>query len=379
MILLVSLLFLFSLFSIVSLVNAAYDEAWDEGYWYEDHKEWFNYHYFNGTIIDKDAVRPMNYIEYLIDVNGTTFFLQTDTRSMQEFYIGDKVTIYGSAVNEERNMHRMSFSEFNGKYWSNNYNLTKKFPKIRVYNEMRLADGFVRGGSSSNSNQQSRPIPILKGTITNGNPKTDQTKCTIFVGKEHAGENVYIAVLYKNKGKNLNQGKLVSKKVSSSGKVTVQTANPLKKYPDKAIIAIYDSNKKVSDAKVAILSKKSKPQHFKFNVGKSFTACKNYCPDISDEVVWHMINECDSQGDSYLDETEFNKYKSLVKFTRNNAANKQNHDKVDRVDLWTGDGTTKTRYCADHGRVKVGADNQCPWCKKYGNDPRTKADSTKYV
>lgn len=186
-------------------------------------------------------------------------------------------------------------------------------------------------------------------------------------------------MLYKKKGKNLNQGNIIAKTVSSTGEVSVLTANPLNQYPDKAIIGIYDNNKKISDAKVAILSKKSKPQHFKFNAGKNFTDCKNYCPDISDEVIKHMVNECDSQGDSYLDETEFNKFKSLVKFTRKYAANKQNNDQVDRIDLWTGDGTTKTRYCADHGRVKVGSDNKCPWCIKYGNDPRTKEDSTKYI
>lgn len=271
-ILLVSLLIIFSLFSIVASVNAAYDEAWDEGYYYESHKSWFTYHYFNGTIVDKDAVYPMNYIEYLINVNGTTFFLQTDTRETPEFYIGDKVTIYGSAVNEERNMHRMSFSEFNGKYWSSDYNSTKKFPRIRVYNEMRLADGFVRGGSSSSLSSSS----------------------------------------------------------SSSDK------------------------------------------------GISFSESKQYFPEASTTVREHVFDEADRNGDGYLSKSEYKIFKDVKRFTKD-YANVKNNEYVETPDLWNGDGTTRTRYCADHGRVAVKNDNKCPWCKKYRHDPRTRADSTRYV
>lgn len=70
--LLFSLLLVISLFSIISPLNAAYDEAWDEGYWYESHKEWFDFHMFNCTVIDKYYVHMSfeprrDYAYYLID------------------------------------------------------------------------------------------------------------------------------------------------------------------------------------------------------------------------------------------------------------------------------------------------------------------------
>lgn len=373
--LIILLVFLLIILSSINTSSALLRDGDNPPY---EHDKYYVWRELNGTIMGKHRYYNGDF-SYLVKINGKTFYLGSKYQPSQEFYLYDNVTMIGNNYYREgyEDQH-ISQRDFGGAYSG------QFLPSMRLkqdsngYGQMRLAEGFVRGDNSK-SNQLSRSIPILKGTITNGNPKNDQTKCTIYVGKKHAGENVNIAVLYKKKGKNLNQGKIVPKTVSSDGKVSVKTANPLKKYPDKAIIVIYDSNKKISDAKVAILSKKSKAQHFKFNVGKSFTACKKYCPDISDEVIIHMMNECDSQGDSYLDKTEYNKFKSLVKFTRKYATNKKNHDKVDRLDLWTGDGTTKTRYCADHGRVKVGANNECPWCLKYGNDPKTKSDSTKYI
>lgn len=256
MILLITILFIFSLFSLVSSVNATYGED----YYNQTHKEYYNYHYFNGTIVDKDDC--YQYYNYLVDVDGTTFYLyggdgEGHKGLVGNFNVGDRVTIYGNAINKEGNMHRMRSSEFNGKYWNINFNLTKNFPEIHLGGEkVRLANGFVRGQSSS--------VHILKATITNGNPKYDQTKCKVYVGKQHAGERVYIGVLYACKDEYLNNGNIVPKKVSSTGEISVKTAKPLKKYPEKALIAICDSNENILEAEIVNLSKKSKPQSFHF-------------------------------------------------------------------------------------------------------------------
>ena len=268
-ILLVSLLFIFSLFSIVSSVNAI---TWEDTPDY-----YYKYYYFNGTIVDKDLYLTQdghNYYYYLINVDGTTFFLDGfhhgHGKFVGNFNIGDKVTIYGNAINQERNLHRMSFSTFNGKYWSHNYNSTKKFPEIWLgEKKVRLADGFVRGGSSSSA--------------------------------------------------------------SSS------------------------SNKEIS-----------------------FSESKQYFPEASSTVREHVFDEADRNGDGYLSNSEYKIFKDVKRFTKD-YANVKNNEYVETPDLWNGDGTTRTRYCADHGRVAVGEDNLCPWCLEYGYDARTRVDSTRYV
>lgn len=360
------------IFYLSSMASATYCR--DEVGYKDIAEKVFTSNYFNGTIVDKYIPLSGDYRTYLVDVNGTTFYLIYNIHDYKrEFKVGDKVTIYGSAVNHEDNMHKMHSYEFNGKYDS------REFPRIYlgdIDNGIRLAE---RGGSSSPTKLPSTDMEILKSTITNGNPKYEQTNCTVYVGEKYSGDKVHISVLYIKNGKELNQGNIIPKNVSNSGKISVPTAYPLKKYPEKALIIIYDENKKPVDAKIATLSKTSKPQHSKYNEGKSFKDCKNYFSDASDEVVANVMDECDSQGDAYLNESEFKKFKDLVEFTREHAANKKNHDKVNNVNKWLGKGTTKTRYCADHGRVAVGEDNKCPWCIKYGNDPVTKSDSTEYV
>ena len=276
-ILLVTLLFIFSLFSIVSSVNATYGED----YYTQTHKEYSKFHYFNGTIVDKDYYNDgtKSFNDYLVNVNGTIFILYGFSQGhyglVGNFNIGDKVTIYGNAINEERNKHRMGFGEFNGKYHSYNYNDTKKFPIIHLGgggHKVRLADGYGSGGSTASSSYQS----------------------------------------------------------STSNK------------------------------------------------GISFSESKQYFPEASNTVRGHVFDEADRNGDGYLSKSEYKIFKDVKRFTEK-YANIKNNEYVETPDLWNGDGTTRTRYCADHGRVAVGKDNKCPWCKKYRRDPRTRVDSTRYV
>lgn len=177
--LLLTLLFVISLLSIISSVNAAYDEAWDEGDWYESHKEWFQYYTFNATIIAKDSAGS-DYRAYLVKVNDEIFYIRPSLKPAN-YYIGDKITIYGNAINEERNRPMSGWSG-NDKYHG------ERFPFIRLGYKpntpsIQLAES-VREGSSSNSNSQQSDMEILKSTITNGNPKYDQTNCTVYVDRK---------------------------------------------------------------------------------------------------------------------------------------------------------------------------------------------------
>ena len=250
----------------ISMASATYYH--DEVGYKDVAKDVFNCKYFNGTIVDKYVDDAGYYRTYLVDVNGTTFYLNYNMYSCKkEFYIGDKVTIYGSAVNHEDNMHMMDSYEFNGKYKSDSYSSAKKFPRIYLCDyKIRLADGFDRSQSSSTTttDRYNQAIRILKATIVSGEYQKDQTNCTVFVGKAYAGESVKISVLYSYNGKKLNQGNKVPKTVSDSGKIKVPTLNVLTDYPDKAIITIYDSNGNKLDTQTVTLEPNSEPQTFKF-------------------------------------------------------------------------------------------------------------------
>lgn len=256
-----SLIFLFvSLFIIISSLNIVCADSWTDDYYYQSHKEWYQYHTFNATIIAKDTAGS-DYRAYLVKVNDDIFYIQAALKP-GDFYIGDKITIYGNAINEERNKPMSGWSG-NDKYHG------KRFPFIRLGYKpnnpsIRLADGFVGGQSSSNTNKALSSMSILKATITSGKYDTDKTNCTVFVGKGYAGESVKISVLYSENGKNLNKGLKIDKTVSNSGKIKVHTLDGFKFYPDKAIITIYDSNGKKLDKKTVTLEPNTKPQHFNF-------------------------------------------------------------------------------------------------------------------
>ncbi|ADC46592.1 hypothetical protein mru_0741 [Methanobrevibacter ruminantium M1] len=113
--------------------------------------------------------------------------------------------------------------------------------------------------------------------------------------------------------------------------------------------------------------------------GKSFQEASEYFPEASETVVTHVFYEADIDGNGFLTDNEFKDFKSLVSFTRKYAADVTNNDYVDTPDLWEGDGSVRTRYCADHGRIAVGSDDRCPYCAKKGQDSRTRSGSTRYV
>ena len=114
--------------------------------------------------------------------------------------------------------------------------------------------------------------------------------------------------------------------------------------------------------------------------GLSFDdACSEF-PEASTTVVGHVFDESDADGDGYLNDEEYSTFEDVKDFTKRWAVDITNDDEVDTPDLWNGDGTIRTRYCADHGRVVVDDEDLCPYCiaKNY-DDPRTRKDSTKYI
>lgn len=91
------------------------------------------------------------------------------------------------------------------------------------------------------------PLKIVSGSFRTDSPLPSKTYITVYVGAEHAGENVKIRVFYSNGGTRLNAGNIVPKTVDSSGYFTMRTANELNTYPDHASITLYDGNGNVVD------------------------------------------------------------------------------------------------------------------------------------
>ncbi|MDO5824782.1 MAG: zinc ribbon domain-containing protein [Methanosphaera sp.] len=116
--------------------------------------------------------------------------------------------------------------------------------------------------TSSDSTTQTTPLKIISGSFYTGSSLSDKTKCNVFVGREHSGQNVKISVLYSRNGKNLNQGKVVPVTVDSSGYVTVSSADAFRYYPDNGYITLYDSSGVIQDTRNVYMDAKSGTQTF---------------------------------------------------------------------------------------------------------------------
>lgn len=123
---------------------------------------------------------------------------------------------------------------------------------------------LVFGGSSSTSSSDSGSgsMSIISGTISTGSSLSAKTKCSVNVGSGYAGESAKISVLYSRSGSNLNTAKIVSKTVSDDGYITVYSADAFEKYPDNAIITIYDSDGNELDTRTVPLVPDSGSQNF---------------------------------------------------------------------------------------------------------------------
>ena len=189
----------------------------------------------SGAVIDKSPLAwNMNGIskDQTIKITGSAFLTSSQNPSKAEVYFFD--------------------SPFSGADLSDSiYNSTIDF-----------SSGSSVTATTSDSSLSSSSMSILSGTISTGSSLSDKTQCSVYVGSEYAGENVKISVLYSRDGSNLNQGKIVPKTVTSDGYVSVPSADAFKKYPDNAIITIYDSNGNTLDTETVNLSPSSGSQYF---------------------------------------------------------------------------------------------------------------------
>lgn len=105
-------------------------------------------------------------------------------------------------------------------------------------------------------------MSIEGGSFSTGSADEDKTYAQIYVGKQHAGEDVIVQIWYSRDGNTLNNGNMVPASVHSDGYLYITSADAYKYYPDHAEINLYDSNSNLMDSQSVSLSPSSGTQHF---------------------------------------------------------------------------------------------------------------------
>ena len=116
--------------------------------------------------------------------------------------------------------------------------------------------------STASQPAKTQDMTIYGGSFSTGSKLSDKTYASIYVGPEHAGENVKIQIKYSRDGSSLNSGNMVPKTVDSSGYINVRSADSYKYYPDFATINIYDTSGNLLDSQSVSLSPESGTQSF---------------------------------------------------------------------------------------------------------------------
>lgn len=109
---------------------------------------------------------------------------------------------------------------------------------------------------------QPTSMTILGGSFSTGSGLSDKTYAKIYVGPEHAGENVKVQIYYSRDGADLNNGNVVPKTVTSNGYIEVASADSYKYYPDLAEIYLYDTSGNMMDYQIVSLNPTSGSQSF---------------------------------------------------------------------------------------------------------------------
>ena len=115
---------------------------------------------------------------------------------------------------------------------------------------------------SAQSTPSTTSMSILSGSFSTGGGLSDKTYASIYVGPEHAGENVKIQIWYSRDGSTLNNGNMVPKTVTSGGYIEVASADAYKYFPDFAEINLYDNSGNLLDTQSVSLNPEAGTQTF---------------------------------------------------------------------------------------------------------------------
>ena len=106
---------------------------------------------------------------------------------------------------------------------------------------------YLNSGGEINPLSQDEPMHIINTTFSTQHSLDAKTICTINVGSDHSDEKVIVDVLYSRDGANLNDGDKVEKTVGSDGSIVCESKDAYDKYPDHAIVTLYDPDGNVLD------------------------------------------------------------------------------------------------------------------------------------
>ena len=124
------------------------------------------------------------------------------------------------------------------------------------------SDEPAQAQTTQQTTQATSAMSILGGSFSTGGGLSDKTYASIYVGSEHAGENVNIQIFYSRDGSDLNNGNMVPKTVNSEGYIEVASAEAYKYYPDFAEINLYDASGNLLDTQSVSLNPESGTQTF---------------------------------------------------------------------------------------------------------------------
>ena len=107
---------------------------------------------------------------------------------------------------------------------------------------------YLNSDGGINPFSEKEPIHIINTTFSTAHSLDAKTICTINVGSNHSNESVIVETLYSRDGKNLNDGERTTKTVDSEGKIICESKDSYDKYPDRAIIRLYDMDGNALDS-----------------------------------------------------------------------------------------------------------------------------------
>ena len=107
---------------------------------------------------------------------------------------------------------------------------------------------YLNSNGGINPLSEKEPMHIINTTFSTDHSLDAKTICTINVGSNHSNENVIVSILYSRGGANLTDGDKSTKTVGADGSIVCESKDSYDKYPDRAIVKLYDEEGNVLDS-----------------------------------------------------------------------------------------------------------------------------------
>lgn len=200
-----------------------------------------NYYRIVKTVNDTDIIVSGHNLDLLERMVNTTKVKDTSGITLQKTVV---VKAPSNNTTENKTVENTTTVE---KSPANNTSVEKKEEKTPVQQvvEKRVEERKQDDNTPKVETTVQRtidPLMIGGGSFTTGSADEDKTYARIYVGVDHAGEDVGTRIYYSRDGTSLNQGNYVEATIKSDGYITIASADAYSKYPDFAKVELYDAN-----------------------------------------------------------------------------------------------------------------------------------------